>query len=232
MKKNFFEIKTTGLLLFCALFAQTLFAQNSNQLGTDEFPRSNIGVGVGTNVFMLFNNGEDFISQSDSVKWGKVNFYASPTFNLNYDYAITSVFSLGIAVGRNRLGFDFTELDYTSGDGQTFIRGDIDARLTRTSVTLRPLFHYGRTEKLDMYSGARIGGAWWGVKFIGEGEAKAKDEFQKSFSGKFGRAGTLVPNAGLTLFGINYYPIENLGFGAELNVGQPYGFAASVNYRF
>ncbi len=232
MKKSFFETKATCLLLFCGLFAQTLFSQNNNGLETDEFPRSNIGVGIGTNVFMLFNNAEDNIEQSDTVKWGGINFYSGPTFNFTYDYAITSVFSLGVAVGRNRLGFEFTDLDYTSADGQTFLRGDIDAQLTRTSVTFRPLFHYGRTEKLDMYSGGRIGAAWWGLKLKGDGEAKAKDDFQKSFTGKFGRGGALVPNASLTLFGINYYPIENLGFGAEVNVGQPYGFAASVNYRF
>ena len=232
MKNSFFALKAIAFVLFCGLFTQNLTAQNTNSLGTDEFPRSNVSMGVGPNIYLLWRRVDKNLTQSDTVKWGKVNTYASPTFNFNYDYAITNVFSLGLAIGYNRLGLEFNDLDYTSNDGETFIRGDLAAGLSRTSITIRPLFHYGRSEKVDMYSGLRVGGAIWTLKFTGDGEAKARDQFQKSLSGAFGRGATVVPNFGLTLFGINYYPITNLGFGGELNIGQPYSVAASVNFRF
>jgi hypothetical protein len=242
MKNAQFVQKMLILSAFCLFFANFATAQVQNvvsenvdfyRVSDDEgVYKSNLSVSAGFNFYQLANRIDNVINQNDTLKFVDIKSYGRPTAQIAYDFQLNSWFSLGAAYSRNRVGFEFKGLDYTIPSTGSFIKGDVDALFTRHTVTLRALGHYVNNEKFDMYSGVRFGATIWAVKFRGTASVKAEEQFQREFSGVFGRGAQIFPNAGVTLFGFRYFPIPNVGIGAEINVGQPYPLAASVNFRF
>lgn len=225
MKIHRFAAKIGLFCLFCLSLNSQLTAQN-------ETYRSTLSANVGPNIFGLFGRLDNVIEQSDTVSFTSLSTFGTPTFQLSYDYGFRKWFSLGLAVGYNKFGFDAKNLDWESPSQGSYVRGDVNWKASRTSINIRPLFHYGNNPRLDMYSGLRIGFSLWNSKVTGEGTAKAKDEFEKTFDGTFPTGSVILPQVAITAFGLRGYATENLGFGFEVNIGPPYFCSANVNYRF
>ena len=83
-----------------------------------------------------------------------------------------------------------------------------------------------------MYSGLRLGVSIWTGSIRGEGTVEAFEKFKKTLKTPRFRTAGVLPTAGLTAFGIRYYPIPNVGIGGEVNLGPPYMVSASANFRF
>ncbi len=222
MKNSLFSSKNLFLAALLAAFSSQISAQSLAY-------RSNVSATVGPNYLQLFAKADRWLDL-DSVKFGSINTYATPTFQLAYDYGFKDWFSLGLGVSYNRLGVKFDDLDYRS-DSLT-VKGSVDLRTSRTTITLRPLFHYGHFEKVDLYSGLRLGASIWTGSVKAEASAEAIDRFKKSVhTPRFRLAGGL-PTAAITPIGVRYFPIPNLGVGGELNLGAPYMVSVSANFRF
>ena len=207
--------KSLLLIPIFALCALTVnFAQNADY-------RSTISATAGANVFQLLATLEDPISDSLG---GEVKLKATASYGLTYDYGVNKWFSIGLATAFNRISLNSPNVEVDREDG-TVYSGPIDFKLSRTSISLRPLFHYGNKGRIDMYSGLRVGVSIWSVKLTAD-EALNPDDV----SGRFRSAGA-TPNVQIIPFGLRGYITPNIGLGFELGIGGPHYAALQLNYR-
>lgn len=143
-----------------------------------------------------------------------------PTLQLTYDYGITNYFSVGIAAGFQNFGFDVSDYDYINDLGVN-VNENFKANYSRLNVAIRPLFHYANSDKLDMYSGLRIG-------FLNNNISS--DSTDEDFD--IGTASGTRLSVGVTAYGFRYYFTDNIGAGIEINIGAPYISCFNINARF
>jgi len=136
-----------------------------------------------------------------------------PALQLTYDHYVTKWFSMGGAASVQSMGYSYNYIDQVSGD-ETNVSVDVN----RINIALRPLFHYGNSGKIDMYSGLRLGYTLWNIK-------ATVDDYDDA-----GLANSFAPQ--LILFGMRGYFTENIGANFELAVGSPHYFSLGLNYRF
>ena len=201
-------------------FALILGLATQTQAQNDDY-RMNAGVSVNyTFTGTFINNATENLAGAftDEV----VSRKSTPSIQLTFDYGLTKWFSIGAAFSTQKLGLVSKNGTFTDSLGMSF-PNPYEASLTRTSIALRPLFHYANNDRLDLYSGLRI----------------------QYFSSKE-ENGSLNPNTtdvldfptktgfgvGIVAFGARYYITENIGLGTEINIGRPYVVNLSVNARF
>lgn len=204
--------------LFTLLFVVGLmsFAQAQN-----EDYRLNVGLSGNYTLtgFVLNSIIETAEAASDGID--KKSF---PSVQLTADYGLTNWFSVGLAASYQKIGFEATGNTFTDENGMTQTE-NYEYDFTRTSVALRPLFHFANNDRLDMYSGLRIG------LFRAESTTTSNDpNFDANNGVEFEDVNTLTVS--LVAYGIRYYITENIGIGWELNIGRPYVSNFSVNARF
>jgi hypothetical protein len=76
-----------------------------------------------------------------------------PQINLAYDYGVNQWFSIGGAVSYNKVSLDLKDVKYNKTENL----GNITLGISRVTVGARALFHYGNANRIDMYSGVRLG---------------------------------------------------------------------------
>jgi hypothetical protein len=204
------------MLIACAVFAQS------------EGYRSTASLQTGLNGYMLLSrivaDGIEYTDANGIV--ATVNSTATPTFGLSYDYGFSKLFSLGISFGYNSLSVSSNNLAYIDANGTTRTDGIFDLNLRRFNIAIRPLFHYGKNPKLDMYSGLRLGiSSWSGGLDTNIPELETDEIAASSFLG-------INPGVALIPFGLRYYFTDNFGAGFETHIGPPYWGNIQVNYRF
>jgi len=151
---------------------------------------------------------------------------STPSFQGTIDYSLHKNFSLGLAGSYQTIGFDAKNSQFTDSDGLTQVE-DYNLTVSRTSVALRPLFHYGNSERWDLYSGLRL------QYFILGISTDSKDlELVQEFTDETGISSIGLLSVGVTAFGARCYVTNNIGIGTEINIGRPYFFNLSVNARF
>ncbi|MCG8332138.1 MAG: porin family protein [Chitinophagales bacterium] len=190
------------LMLMCLSFT-TLNEINAQNLTSESVLGINMGLSLAGVLFNLAEL-EDDITVSNN-----------PAIQLTYDYAINDVISIGAAGSYQRY-----VLSYTNYDGVE--NQDFDVKIARTNVAARALFHYGGNEKIDLYSGVRLGLTNWSVDV---GADNITDFVPPQSAGIF-----FAPQ--LVAFGIKGYFSPNFGVNAELSVGAPHYFSMGISYRF
>ena len=136
-----------------------------------------------------------------------------PAVQLTYDYALTNRLSLGGGVSYQ--SFNLAYSDY--GEAME----SFDVRISRFNLGFRGLFHYGNSEKMDMYSGLRVGLSNWSLD-VGTDDP--------NFDPPKPEGVTFAPQ--LILLGMRGYLTDHLGIGGELGVGAPHVVSFSLSYRF
>jgi len=164
---------------------------------------------------------------TDSDPTSTVNATATPAMQLTFDYGLSKLFSLGVAFSYQRIGFDATDFTYVDQDFNTRTE-TFKTSYTRTQIAIRPLIHYGNSDKLDMYSGFRIG--ILGRSFSDFESENGEELDETVFNGSFGLGSRF--SGCITAFGIRYYFTDNIGAGLEINTGAPYIVNAGVSARF
>lgn len=174
--------------------------------------------GAGYSIVGLFfdaikeglNTTGDVTSSKTPVLWGTA------------DYGITDRFSVGACYtyqGITAKYGSYTTTD-TAGNNITII-GDFKDRISRQSIGIRPLFHFGDSDDLDVYVGARFSYVFWNV---------VSDRSDVSASDVFSGLGS--PIKPQFIFGTRYFFIPQLGFNAELAIGPTYFMAFGISGRF
>lgn len=225
MQKHFFSI--------CfSLFAFGAFAQNEDYQHV-------ISVQSGVSLFSPFR-GTITGSQNSSdttVSFRSGNASNFPQLNVSYDHAISQWFSIGGAISYNKVSMNLKEVVYN----RTENLGDVKLNVSRITLGARALFHYGNANRVDMYSGVRLGIGIWGVNASSSSLDNRLDEVFKeaggsgiwrSVLGNKLKGGFVLPQVQVILFGLRTYVTENIGLNGELAVGSPYFASIGLNYRF
>ena len=145
----------------------------------------------------------------------------TPAIGLAYDYRVTRVLSLGGVASYQTLRFhDFRDADQR-------VDRDAELRVNRALVGARVLFHYGRSERVEMYSGLRAGITVWGFSAMGFGEGRFED-----IGGLARVTAGATPQFTIIPFGLRAYLTPQLNLGAELGWGSPHIAAVQLGYRF
>jgi opacity protein-like surface antigen len=218
--------KTTVILALCCAFCCTSKAQNLDY-------RSQIGATAGLNLWQIGGRVDNLI-KGDTV----VGFYANatPTFALNYDYALKNWFSLGLNVTYNQIKIGADKVGVNINDQR--YEGEVGLNIRRTNVGLRSLFHYVNTDRIDVYSGLRLGVNVVRTGLIAETDDIPREELLEgllgnSFDWALGRNFSSVrPSFQVIPIGIRAYVTPNIGIGIETAIGVTYYAAANVNVRF
>jgi len=143
-----------------------------------------------------------------------------PALQLTYDYGIKKFFSLGVAASYQKFGMDISNYEYTNTSNENIVE-DVAADFSRLNVAIRPLFHYANNDKLDMYSGFRVGFVSRNINM---------DSTDEDFD--IGTEEGTRPSFGITAYGIRYFITDNIGAGIEINFGAPYVTCFNLNARF
>jgi len=146
-----------------------------------------------------------------------------PSLQVTFDYGLTKWFSLGLAASYQNLGYDFSGNSFIDSLNNEVVE-DYSVSFSRTTVALRPLFHYANNDKLDLYSGLRI------QYFSRNLENDSKDPDTTTTFEEFSDSSKI--GVGIVAFGARYYITDNIGLGTEINIGRPYIINLSVNARF
>lgn len=195
-------------LVFALIPNNSLSAQNGDY-------KQNIYVGTG---FSLVGAGFRLLN----VVEGNSDNSFLPAIQLTYDYALTPKISAGLGFSYQSFGFDIENYPFTDENGNIIVE-NFTADLARTNIAGRVLFHYSKNEKLDMYSGIRIGLSHW--KTSTESTSGVVEDFlEDSFEG-WGFAPQLVA------FGLRYYVTDNIGLSFESTIGEPHFLSIGANYR-
>lgn len=201
MKKQFIV-----LALLCASFS--IFAQNGDYRGVVSF-----------NAGMSLFNAASGASDSETFKGSSI-----PTLQLSYDYGLAKWFSLGVAASLNSAKAEDSNYEFLDANNN-LKTGSYKLGITRTTIGLRGLFHYGNSGKLDMYSGFRIGVGIWNFSPDTQiPDFEAEDAIDGLRSG-------VLPQVQLVAFGLRGYVTNNIGIGFETNIGSPYFASLQLNYR-
>lgn len=194
------------ILTILASFTISTSAQKSQ--GT-----SVVTLGLG---YSLFNN----IVKTSLDTYQDVKVTSVPTIAFTYDYGLSDNFSLGLAGAFQSNSGTFTN-DYFD-ENYMLQTENAKVSLSRINLALRPLFHYGKSDKLDMYSGLRVGYLVRNVK----AESKDPDAvFLDEFDGNRFALG-LVP------FGFRYFFTDNIGMNMDLQIGTPYVVSGGIALSF
>jgi hypothetical protein len=198
-------------------FAATSFAQNQQYKHT-------ISGSAGLNLFQALPLIEDALQDSLG---GEVDIRATGSYGLQYDYGVTKWFSIGLSATTNNFELRATQFEVDREDGTTY-KGLVDLKARRNNITIRPLFHYGNSRRLDLYTGFRLGASIWTGEFDYDRTqppitpSDVNDRVRgtsANFTGQF------IP------FGLRGYVTENIGLGFEVGIGAPSFAALQLNYR-
>lgn len=135
-----------------------------------------------------------------------------PVMQLSYDYMITDFLSAGAAGS-------YQQYKFSDNTGKIVLK--------RMNFALRALFHYGKSDKLDMYSGIRLGMTNWGFSY----DVDSGDPTLAALEGSDSLTGIHF-SPQLVAFGIRGYFTDNIGANIEFAVGAPYFMMGGINYRF
>ena len=160
------------------------------------------------------------LAESTSTGVDKKGF---PSIQASFDYGLTKWFSIGIAASYQNIGYDFSGNSFVDSLNNEIVE-DYSVDFSRTTVALRPLFHYANNDKLDLYSGLRI------QYFSRSFDNTSKDPGTSSTFTEFSDDSKI--GVGIVAFGARYYITDNIGLGTEINIGRPYIINLSVNARF
>jgi len=221
MKKRITTSLLTFILLSSGMFAQSQTSLNETILDEpmldEPYLRHSMDAYVGYSLvgtlFKVLEATSDVASTTSNTEY--VDFSHIPALQLNYDHRVADWFSIGPAISYQTFKIQYFNYNTQGNNFKT--------KLTRMHLGVRPLFHYGKSDSFDLYSGLRIGYKSWNIDTTTDDpDYDIQDEI--GFSSGFGLQ--------VILFGFKGYFNDHLGVGMEITAGAPHFAAGGINYRF
>ncbi len=196
--------------------AVCLVAWTSMQAQNEEY-KLTLGATVGYSLTGALLNSVD-------NAFGDISVGSTPALQLSVDYGLNNWFSIGLAGSLQNFDFDIPEYSFTddAGDFQTEA---VNIDFNRTTIAIRPLFHYANSDNIDMYSGLRI-------QLVNRGFNIDSTDENLDTETVIGVAEGSRIGVGIVAYGVRYYFTDNIGAGLEIMWGAPYVASLSVNARF
>jgi hypothetical protein len=196
--------------LFLALL-MTAFVFNAQAQKSEGTTVATVGLG-----YSLFNNIIKKALETDE----DLDVKSVPTIALTFDHSLTDNFSIGLAAAYQSVSAEFTN---TYFDENSVSQTELSkTSVSRINIAIRPLFHYGNSDKLDMYSGLRVG---YLIRNVTVESDDPNADLSEEFDGNRFALG-LVP------FGMRYFFSDNLGINMDLQIGTPYVVSGGIAFRF
>jgi hypothetical protein len=139
-----------------------------------------------------------------------------PIINAQLDYAVADNFSIGGAYSFHKWSVDETRMI-----NDTLYNAQVG--LSRQNIGIRPLFHFGGDETLDLYAGGRLGYSVWSGNYAirnNYGDNRADNvRTPSTFTVQF-------------LFGVRKYFNDFIGVNFEVGLGTaPYFMAGGLSFK-
>ena len=196
--------------LFLALL-MTAFVFNAQAQKSEGTSVATVGLG-----YSFFNN----IIKTSLESYTDVEVKSVPTIAFSFDHSLTDNFSIGLAGAYQSVTGEFTNTYFDENlVSQTELA---KTSISRINIAIRPLFHYGNSDKLDMYSGLRVG---YLIRNVTADSDDPNADFSDEFDGNRFALG-LVP------FGFRYFFSDNLGINMDLQLGTPYVVSGGIAFQF
>lgn len=177
--------------------------------------KSTVSIGVGQSMVKTLS---DIFLNNNTFDSTGLNYTALPAFYVNYDFQVNEFFSVGAAGS-----FQLFKLKNTTTS--EFVQ------INRTNIGIRALFHYGKSDKMDMYSGVRLSTTMWDLSTNITGDPSVTEFVDDLNSSKFfNKAVVIAPQ--IVAFGIKGYFTDMFGAHLEFSIGSPYYLSGGVNMRF
>lgn len=160
-----------------------------------------------------------FTAISDGLNAVDVKSSKTPVIIGGLDYGVSDRFSIGAVYTYQGLTAKYNS--YYADTSNVLITGDFKDVLSRQSIGLRPLFHFGDNDDLDVYGGARFSYVWWNYS-----SSRTDVDWTNIFEG-FGS-----PIKFQAVFGARYFFSEPVGIGMEFAFGPTYYMNIGIHARF
>lgn len=211
-------MKKTVLLIFAMVFLFAISPNNSLSAQHQDY-KQNIYAGAGFSLVGFFFDIADVVGGS------VVSATSLPAVQLTYDYAFTPKISGGLAFSYQGFGVNVTDYLYFDEATGNLTTESFSADLRSYNFAARVLYHYSKTEEIDMYSGLRLG-----ISHLIT-DTESTTGAPEEFFGTNDVVGTgFTPQ--LVIFGLRYYVSDDIGFSFESTIGTPHFLSVGVNYRF
>ncbi len=202
----------SAALCFAMLKPQAAMAQK-------EKGQSVVTVGAGASlVGILFKA----ITTPVNSSGGSAKFSSTPAILAMYDFGVTDRFSIGAAFSYQSFTGTFTDWAYDNSLGGVSVATFKD-RVTRLNYAVRPLFHLGNNDDMDMYIGPRIGMTQWTFSSNNPDPYYDSGDFYDGFTSRIRVQ---------VLYGIRYFFNEHIGLNGEIAIGTPYYMMGGINFKF
>lgn len=211
-QKNMKKIILTTL----TVFALSMFSNNVNAQRAQGEVDITVGVGYSLGMDIIKRALNAALKEADLNK-----IQGTPIINGMIDYGVTENFSIGGAYSYHQWGWTDRWTTTDSLGAQVTTTGDV--KLSRHNIGGRGLFHFGNSDDVDLYAGARLGTSIW--KY----EANASNTEGEQASDYSAPGGVFTAQA---LFGVRAYFNEFIGANFEFGIGTaPYMIAGGLCFR-
>ena len=202
----------TKFILVSVIIVMISFQSGFSQ---DKTYKSTVSIGVGQSMVKAL---ADIFLNNNSFDSTGLRYTSLPAFYGNYDFQVNEFFSVGAAGS-----FQLFKLKNTTTS--EFVQ------INRTNIGIRALFHYGKSDRMDMYSGVRLSTTMWGLSTNITGDPSVTEFVDDLNSSKFfNKAVVIAPQ--IVAFGIKGYFTDMFGAHMEFSIGSPYYLSGGVNVRF
>jgi hypothetical protein len=200
-------------LILISLVLMTL--SYSSAFSQEKVFRSTISLGVGQSMVKTLS---DIFLNDNTFDSTGLDFSSIPALYGNYDFHVNEWFSVGAAGS-----YQSFKLEETTTSEYV--------KINRTNIGIRGLFHYGKSDKLDLYSGVRLSTTMWKLSSNITGDPTVDEFIDDLNSSKFfDKAVVIAPQ--IIAFGIKGYFTDMFGAHMEFSIGSPYYLSGGVNFRF
>jgi|JI6StandDraft_1071083.scaffolds.fasta_scaffold24025_2 hypothetical protein len=203
-------IAISAILLACNLRAHS-------QKFVNETGNTILGLNAGFSatglIYGLDRNTDTINYQADS----------RPAFQASVDYFTNKRFSVGFQASVQNFEVLIKHWEFENTNNQISTVTDGSAKMRRLYLGARLLLHHKNSEKLDVYSGLRIGAINW-KRQINVKTANFEQEFINEFP---------QPNRfaiGILALGFRVKFNPQLAVNFDLNLGAPHVFSFGLNY--
>ena len=197
------------ILTACITFFHYSYAQNNlnnNSIGSDNSLVGHLSIGNG------IAGGAGLGILGDSLY--KENKVRTPVITLGADYLLGRTFSVGLMAGYQRIN---VSLDDTLNVFRE------KANINRLYFGFRGLWHYGQSEKVDFYSGFKLGA----VRFS-TGDISGPDANRSILEDKNNRTRYSL---GIIPIGARFRISPELGIQVQMSIGAPTFVSAGFCYN-
>jgi len=183
----------------------------------EEIGKMVVGIHAGLSLSGFYNEA----LEADTVTM-QYTTSVKPALQATFDYFLTNKVTLGFFFSVQPVRVDISHWQFDTLNPNKSI-DNLQAKLRRTYVGGKLLYHFKNTEKIDIYSGLRAGALFWNNKYPSTDPA-----FISSLKGEFVMINR--PSVGIIPIGMRIKFTPQIAANFEINASAPHVFSFGACY--